>query len=113
VLRKDLEELRTRGALTEILSSNDPVNEKRNPINVPAKRDSVTVKDKNVTLNASQAKILSLIKHQQGITVDEMAEAISRNRRTVLRTVRALVEYGAIERVGSDKAGYWKVREDE
>jgi ATP-dependent DNA helicase RecG len=74
VLRKDLEELRTMGVLTEILS---------------------------------------LIKQQQGITVDEMAEAISRNRRTVLRTVRALVEQGVIERVGPDKAGYWKVREDE
>ncbi|MDR1589630.1 MAG: MarR family transcriptional regulator, partial [Oscillospiraceae bacterium] len=41
------------------------------------------------------------MKNQHGITVAEMAEAISRNSRTVLRTVRALVEQGVIERVGS------------
>lgn len=76
-------------------------------------RVSVRVNGKNVTLNASQAQVLSLIKKRQGITADEMAVEISRSNRTVLRAIRALMEYGVIERVGSDKSGYWKALEKE
>ena len=122
VLRKDLEELRSMSALTELLSGDDLVNAQNDPINlvisdnsVTATKDdvtvTVTVKDKSVTLNSTQAQVLSLIKKRNGITADEMADSISRSKRTVLRSISKLTEYGLIERVGSDKAGYWKVKE--
>ena len=55
--------------------------------------------------------MLSLLKQDGNITVDRIIELLDIPRRTVSRILRKLKEKGLIERVGSDKSGYWKVIE--
>ena len=43
------------------------------------------------------------------ITIDELKEVLDKDRRTITRNIKALKEKGLIDRVGSDKSGYWKV----
>ncbi|MEG0518285.1 MAG: winged helix-turn-helix transcriptional regulator [Bacteroidales bacterium] len=50
-----------------------------------------------------------MIKENPKITLDELAEAIGKSRRTVARQIKQLQEDGVIRRVGSDKTGYWEV----
>jgi len=91
----------------------------KNAENVTLNGDDVTVNCENVTvndivngedaaLNATQKSVLSLISQKNGITVDGMAKALSRSRRTIQRSLRVLQEGGFVVRVGSDKTGYWK-----
>ncbi len=39
-----------------------------------------------------------------------MAEALGKDVKTIGRAIKKLTEAGRIERVGSDKAGYWKIK---
>lgn len=42
-------------------------------------------------------------------TAPRIAEVLGVSERTVRRSFKRLREYGFIERIGSDKAGYWRV----
>ena len=46
------------------------------------------------------------------ITLDELAVALNKSRRTVTRIIKGLRESGKIQRVGSDKTGHWMVNKD-
>jgi ATP-dependent DNA helicase RecG len=63
----------------------------------------------NATLNATQKSIYSLIMGKKGIKVDEMMDLLSKDRSTILRNIKILVNKGLIVRVGSSKTGYWEV----
>ena len=41
----------------------------------------------------------------------ELAEATSKTVRTIQRTLDSLRKKGLVERIGSDKSGYWEVKE--
>ena len=43
------------------------------------------------------------------ITMKELATALKKDEKTILRNINKLKEKGIVERVGSDKTGYWKV----
>lgn len=43
------------------------------------------------------------------ITVSELMQKTGKAERTVKRVLASLKEKGLIERIGSDKTGYWKV----
>lgn len=43
------------------------------------------------------------------ITASEIADILSVDARTIERKIRTLRENGRVSRVGSRKAGYWKV----
>lgn len=45
----------------------------------------------------------------QNYTRDELAEATSKTVRTIQRVLDSLKAKDLIERVGSDKTGYWKI----
>lgn len=68
-----------------------------------------TVSDTNGTVNGTVKQIYELIKKQSDITIDELVENSHKARRTVARALNELKEKGYIERVGSDKKGFWKV----
>jgi len=74
---------------------------------VKSKNDTVndTVKPKNDT-------VFSLIKGTPNITAATIAEMTGRGIATVKREIKRLKEQGTIERIGSDKTGYWKVLKD-
>jgi Fic family protein len=64
----------------------------------------------NVSVNVSvKDKIVDIITQFPVITVKEMAKMLSVTERTIYRQIDKLKTDGKIERVGSDKSGYWKV----
>ena len=53
--------------------------------------------------------ILAAISDNSCVTIAGLAAMAGKSQSTVARGIKSLKESGAIERVGSDKTGYWKV----
>lgn len=51
------------------------------------------------------------INEDNSLNINEIAEKIKKGKRTVERILKALKEQGVLIRVGSDRFGYWKVKE--
>ena len=49
------------------------------------------------------------MKEDNTISAGRIAEKIGKDKRTVERTIKTLKNQGYIERIGSDKTGYWKI----
>ena len=62
-----------------------------------------------VGLNATQQKVLDLIRDDPNITHNGLATALGKSTVTAQKAVRFLREHGFIERVGSDRSGWWRV----
>ena len=60
-------------------------------------------------LNNMQNSIIKLIMDKPSITQEELARLLDVNKRTIIRNFKTLIEREYIERVGSNKTGYWKV----
>lgn len=45
------------------------------------------------------------------ITQEELAGLLDVNKRTIIRNFKTLIDEKYIERIGSNKNGYWKVNE--
>ena len=73
------------------------------PVNVPV--------NEPVKLTATAQEVLALIAEQNNITLEILTDKIGVSRETVKRAIKLLKQSGYIERVGSDKTGYWKVLE--
>ncbi|MEG1934970.1 MAG: winged helix-turn-helix transcriptional regulator, partial [Rikenellaceae bacterium] len=87
---------------------NETVELKNRELHIEFKSD-VEVKNNNGTVNDTVNGTVKMIKENPKITLDELAEAIGKSRRTVARQIKQLQEDGVIRRVGSDKTGYWEV----
>jgi ATP-dependent DNA helicase RecG len=77
---------------TNLQGHNEPVNE---PVNEP--------------LNKTENAILQIIRQDKGISKAEMSDKIGVSLATIKRASKKLCEKGIIQRVGSDKAGYWEI----
>jgi predicted HTH transcriptional regulator len=77
---------------------------------VPPVNDTVNgiVKMQNGTVNDT---VCDLIKQNNQITAAEIGERLNISLRTAKRKIKELKEKGTIERIGSDKTGYWKIIE--
>ncbi len=76
------------------------------PTNVP------TGNGKNVAttkLNETELAVLKLLKKKPRITRNEIAESLSKNIRTIQRTLTSLKNKGYIQRVGPNKNVVWEV----
>ena len=62
-----------------------------------------------VTLSDGERLILGLLSEDPGYTMQKLAEKANVSRKTVSVRLKALKEKGFIERVGSDRSGYWKI----
>lgn len=71
-------------------------------------RENDTVKAKNDTVNDT---LFSLIEQNNKITAVEISERLKISLSTAKRRLKILRESGKIERVGSDKTGWWKIIE--
>ena len=60
-------------------------------------------------MNNVQNKIIELIVNNKRITQSEIAEKLDVNVRTVKRNFKVLIENCIVERIGSDKTGYWQI----
>ncbi|MCD8109881.1 MAG: winged helix-turn-helix transcriptional regulator, partial [Clostridiales bacterium] len=64
----------------------------------------------NGTISDLEGEILEILRKDEDITVPEMAEICKKSSRTISRATAALKSKKLIERVGSNKAGSWKVK---
>lgn len=65
-----------------------------------------------INLSGLQQEILSRMKNNFDITYSEMETALKKDRTTIMRNVKQLKEMNLIDRIGSDRAGHWKVNWD-
>ena len=56
-------------------------------------------------------KVLTLIRNNQNITKPQLAKELRIGKSTVDRAIESLKSHGLIERIGSNKSGYWKVKD--
>ena len=61
------------------------------------------------TLDETSLKILNLLAVDPAYTTTFLAENLSLSRKTVSLRLKMLKENGLIERIGSDRKGYWKL----
>jgi len=64
-------------------------------------------------LNDTQMKILEVIRNNPNITKKQIQEKIGKSKTTVDNGISYLKENGIIKHVGSNKAGYWNVLDEE
>ena len=69
------------------------------PVNEPVKSENDTVND----------TVFDLIKQKNKITATEISGRLNISLSTAKRKIKELKEQGKIERIGSDKTGYWKI----
>lgn len=81
---------------------------KNREIHIFADTVNDTVKPQNDTVNDT---VFSLIKQNNKITANEMSERLKMSLSTVRRKIKELRNNGKIERIGSDKSGYWKINQ--
>lgn len=67
-----------------------------------------TVKPVNDTVNDT---VFSLIKQNNKITATQISESLNISLSTAKRRIKELREQKIIERIGSDKTGYWKIND--
>jgi ATP-dependent DNA helicase RecG len=63
----------------------------------------------NAPLNELQKKIIAFISIDPGISYDEMAQRLGKNRTTIMRNINRMKDMGLLLRVGSKKTGHWEL----
>ena len=69
-------------------------------------------KIENVTENVTENRLDQLynqIKSNNSISIDQLAEKLNVTRRTIIRNIEKLKQKSKIQRVGSDRGGYWEI----
>ena len=66
----------------------------------------------NDTVKGTAKDTVNLIKKHPKITLDELSQKLKKSRRTITRLVKKLQEDKIISRIGSDKTGYWEMKND-
>lgn len=62
------------------------------------------------SLTRTQLRMLTEIRNNPNITKAKLAESLDVGKTTIDNGIAALKKYGYLERVGSNKSGYWNVR---
>lgn len=62
-------------------------------------------------MNQTQQKILDMILENPEITQTTMAEKLDITPRAVKKNIKELVDKGLVEREGSARKDYWKIKE--
>lgn len=70
--------------------------------------DRVTVKVTDL-LTDNERVLLRLLSEDPGYTMPRLSEKMGISRKTVAQRMKQLKEKGFIERIGSDRKGYWKI----
>jgi len=62
-----------------------------------------------VNLSKNQNQLLQLLSEDKGLSIEKLAECIGITTRSIERNISLLKDKGLLERVGSDRTGYWKI----
>ena len=76
------------------------------PLNRTERTESDLLQNKKVLLEDSDEKIVSLMKENSSIKVNEISRQVGLGMTTITKRIRQLKEKGIIERKGSKKKGY-------
>lgn len=76
-------------------------------VTIPFNKFEVDYKDRVLSVN--QNKVLNELKKDYNVTVDKMVNSLSLGQTTINNAIKELKKQGYVERVGSNKNGYWKV----
>jgi len=95
------------GTNDTIYGTNGTVNDTNGTVN----DTNGTVNDTNGTVKLTdvESQILEIIKENSNVTYNQILEELGLARRTIARFISSLKKNGYIERVGSDKSGYYKI----
>ena len=61
-------------------------------------------------LSKTERKVLDIIRLDNNVTMDIIADKVNISRRTVARAISKLKSIGLLKRVGSDKDGHWEIK---
>ena len=64
----------------------------------------------NVHVNDRESALLNYLAQDPGYTVTQLAEMMNVSRKTRAGYLKALKEKGAIERIGTTRTGYWRIK---
>lgn len=67
------------------------------------------IRNSSFAMNDIQNRIIELIINDNRITQNEIAKIIGVSVRTIKRNFKILIDNSIIERIGSDKIGYWQI----
>jgi ATP-dependent DNA helicase RecG len=98
VMPIDIQE-NNRISVLEKAEGNEP---KVEPNNEPDEPEKLTIR---------QVEILALIKQDNTVSKEAIAALLKIGRSTVFRELEELKKLGAIEHAGSNRGGYWKIKE--
>ncbi len=80
------------------------------PENVKTSPETYEVSPEKSSENVQTSqKIIELIRDNKNITMQEMANVLGLNKRSVARNIKKLQEHGIIRRIGANKNGYWEI----
>lgn len=65
--------------------------------------------EKEVAFNVAEEKIISFLRDNPNITKPELAKLVGLGKTSIDNYISSLKKKGVLERVGSNKKGYWKV----
>lgn len=99
---------------TKIYSNAEPDVEKGDVFRLimPTQPVGVTLtsdKKNSVVTEVTEKKIIELLKDNSKYKTVEIAEILDISRKTVIIKLKNLREKGIIERVGSERKGYWNI----
>ena len=75
---------------------------------IEQQKEPIKVGDVSVNVSVKE-NILNIIGQFPMLTVKELAKILSVSERTIYRNLTDLRNVGKIDRIGSDKTGYWKI----
>ena len=81
------------------------------PFNRVNENNKVGNKVGNKNLNNSQIKVLAEIRNNPNVTKQQLMTLCELGKTSIDNIISTLKKLGYIERIGSNKTGYWKVNE--
>ena len=69
----------------------------------------IKMKEKHPELSNTSIEIIKLVENNNYITQPEIAKELDKATNTVYRNIKILKDMGILERVGSNKKGYWRI----
>ena len=69
----------------------------------------IKIKEKYPELSNTSIEIIKLVENNNYITQPEIAKELDKATNTVYRNIKVLKDMGILERVGSNKKGYWRI----
>ena len=78
-------------------------------VTIPFSESKEAIKKDSNDISITQNKVLELIKSNSNLTISQITRTLNLGQTTINNALKQLKKLGYIERIGSNKTGYWKV----